>query len=155
MFDFLSFNFLLKLIYKVAKFSGFFYVSIGFNSAGKAEIQRTFSNVFVFIISLGLSLASNFFDSRLPFAHVTHSKLLEICVNLSISFTTWTSCVLKLHVHVQRNKIFEILSNLQWGERNVNQNLLKPYLFRAFEVFTSRCSYNVTTWRLAQSLSSG
>lgn len=120
MLKFLNINFLLKLIYKLAKFSGLIFITINFNSVAKVEKKKQFLNVIIFIVSFGFSLTAYSFDARLPVAYVTRSQLLEIGINLIFPSTIWCLCILKLSTLFNSEAFFNIISNLQWGERKVS-----------------------------------
>lgn len=127
MFKFLNFDFLLKIIYFMSKISGFIYISIDFDS-NKLAVKKHFWNTVLFASSFGFSLAANSYDSWLPVSDVTHSKLLEIGTNFIAFFTIWATCFLKVANGIQSQRFFEILSNLQWGERNVIARKIKSKL---------------------------
>lgn len=128
MLKFVNFEWLLKLIYYVAKLSGVVYISIDFSSK-KLVIKKSFWNIAIFAISFGFSLVSCSFDYYLPVARITHSEILEIGFNFIIFFSIWTSCILKAADGFQSNRFFDILSKLQWGERNVNKRSLELFKY--------------------------
>lgn len=112
MFSFLNFKWVLKFVYSVAKYSGFLFTSIDFDSKQLKVISCKY-NYAIFLASFGLSLAANFYPGYLPVADVAHSKILEIGVNLIIKALLVVVCVLKIAVLFQNDKFFFILSNMQ------------------------------------------
>lgn len=122
MFEFLKFSWLLKFIYLTTKLSGFLYISIDFKSKD-LEVKKQFLNVIAFIISFGLSLIASSYDAYLPVAHVTHSRLLDMGVNISIHISVWLASLMKPINVVQSNRFFKTLSILHRLERQVSTNI--------------------------------
>lgn len=120
MFKFINLKFLLKLIYKVAKFSGFLFITIDVNSDGKNVIKKQFLNVIIFMISFGFSFAANSMDVYFPVAYVTRSWLLEIGINFIFRLVNYCACILKLSTLLNSETFLNIILNLQWGEKKVS-----------------------------------
>lgn len=120
MFKFINFNWLIKLIYYMAKFSSTIYISIDFSSEKIKKSKRNLWNTAIFMISFGASLAAFSFNSILPITHLTHSYLLEMIVYIVTRFTIWMTLVLKLSTAINRKRFFKIISNMQWVDKKVS-----------------------------------
>lgn len=116
MFDF---NSLLKFIYKVAKLSGFVFISIDFKSKQKLKTKKDFRNIIIFVISFCLSLFSITYDAKFTVMNVTHSKLMEIIINLMVDLLVFSPCLIKIVNVFQRLQFFSIISGLHWTEQKV------------------------------------
>lgn len=120
MFKFINFNWLIKLIYYVAKFSSTIYISIDFSSEKVKKSKKNLWNTAIFVISFGGSLAACSFNSNLPIFNLTHSRLLEMIVYTVTRSTIGLTLVSKLSAAINRKKFFEIISNMQWVDKKVN-----------------------------------
>lgn len=105
----LSFENLLKFIYFVARFSGLVFITIDFKAM---TAHRGLGALASFIFSFGFSFIANSYDSYLAIAAVSHSKIMEIGVNLMVITMIWVTCFLKFSNAIQSHKFFEIISNL-------------------------------------------
>lgn len=130
MLAFLNFRWLLEFIYKVAKFSGFVFMSIDFKSF---QIIPSKWNFVAFALSLGLSFLANFFDAYLNIALVTRSELMEMGVNIIVRVFIYVACILKVSNALQSKKFFRIIKNLQWCDTKVDR---LEVLIRSFNSFT-------------------
>lgn len=119
MLQFVNFKWLLKVIYSLAKFSGFIFISINLNSS-KARLENHFWDVLVFSLSFGFSIAALSFDGNLPITLLTHSKILGIGVPIITKLTISMAFILKLSTAVQKRNFFKIISDLQWVEEKVS-----------------------------------
>lgn len=125
MFSFLTFKWLLKFIYTLSRFSGFLFISIDFSS-DYLQTEKHAWNFVVFGASFGLSLVATKYDRKLPIEDITHSKILEMGVQLITRVILTTALVLKIANIVDRQKFFGILSKLQWG--NIKVRKIKSFL---------------------------
>lgn len=118
MFDFKR---LLKLIYRVTKLSGFVFISIEFETTARLKIKKDFWNILIFALSFGLSLYSLTYDGRFAVMDVTHSKIMEIIINLMIDLMIFSPCFIKPVNACMSLKFFKIYSYLHWSELKVRR----------------------------------
>lgn len=139
---------LLKFIYKVSKLSGFLFITINFN-VHKFTTKLEFRNRILLLISFGFSLVSNtYYDAHFPIAHITHSQLLEVGVNLMSRLTIFANFMMKVTNLVYSLKFFEILSTFQFVNmkvRNLENHLMEIYL-----IFLQFQSYKISSMTKAQ-----
>lgn len=115
-----SFSWLLKLIYKVSRISGFIYTRIDFNSYQKAVIKKSHANTILFALSMVLSFLGTFYDNHFPIAEATHSKFMDFGLNSFIRMSLWSSFFLKAFSIIQSQRFFNIIDNLQSNDLKVN-----------------------------------
>lgn len=111
MFKIINFKWLLKLIYAVAKLSGFFFVSINFENL---TLTKNFWHYAFVVYSFGLSFATIFYDAYFPLVEITHSKIMELGINLIFASTVWIVFLLKLTTFAYSDKFFKVIKNLHW-----------------------------------------
>lgn len=121
----LSFERLLKFIYFLARFSGLIFITIDFKAMTGHRGWRALSS---FILSFGFSFIANSYDSYFAIAVVTHSKLMEIGVNMMIKYMIWVTCFIKLVNAMQSRKFFEIIKNLTMLHEKVGNSELKNFV---------------------------
>lgn len=109
-----SFEWLLELIYKILKYSGFLFITIDFNSLGNFTKSKRFYDKVLFCISLGLSLYANFFRGYLPVQQFTHSHIMEIGVNLMCFSMVLKTFFLKVSNMAHGQVFFDTIDNLKW-----------------------------------------
>lgn len=120
----LSFEGLLKFIYFVSRFSGLIFITIDFKAMTGHRGWRALAS---FVISFGFSCIANSYDAYFAIAVVTHSKLMEIGVNLMVKFMIWVTCFIKLANAMQSRKFFEVISNLITLHEKVGNSELKRH----------------------------
>lgn len=115
---------LLNLIYGVTKLSGFLFISIDFSGSEGLKSYKHFWNWILFGINFGFSLFSLSYDGVLAVIDVTHSRIMEVGLNLLVYTTiniTWFVKVLNV---VHGRTFFTILSNFQWVELKVGVSII-------------------------------
>lgn len=118
----LDLKWLLKLIYGAAKFSGFLFISVDLNKSGKLKLYKDNWNYVFFAISFGFSLYSCSFNGVLSVIEVTHSKIMEVGLNVLIYTTVYITWFVKIMNVVQGRTFFNILSNIHWVDLKVNRS---------------------------------
>lgn len=119
MLAFMNFEWLLKLIYQILKFSGFQFFTIDFSSFSKITMRKSLTNYASFIISFGFSLYACTYDGYLPAVKITHSQIMEVGVNINGRLSIYVSCALKVANMLHRSSFFDIVSKLQWNHLKV------------------------------------
>lgn len=74
--------------------------------------HRGWRALYSFVLSFGFSFIANSYNSYFAIAAVTHSKLMEIGVNLMVKYMIWVTCFIKFVNAMQSRKFFEIIKNL-------------------------------------------
>lgn len=121
----MSFNKLLIFIYGITKFSGLLFISIDFKSM--KIIKHHWNNVY-FFTSFGLSIVAFSYDSYFDIQKVTHSKLMEIGINLIVRVSVYSTCFLKAANAIQNRKFYEVVKNLSWCHAKVNDSRVELIL---------------------------
>lgn len=119
MLKFFTFPWLLKFIYQVSRMSGCIYTKIKFHSVQKVTHDKSIMNTIIYMLSVGSTLLAFSYDAHIPIAELTHSRLMEVAVNLIVRMSIWFLFVLKIANTLQSRTFFDIISNLQWCELKV------------------------------------
>lgn len=124
MFHSITFEWLLKFIYNLAKASGYIFTSIDFKTMKMKN--RVYAS---FIVSFGFSLYANTFDAMLEVEAITHSKIMDMGFNLFIKFALSIVVFLKLSNLIQIRKFYQIISDIIWCHTKVrSQSIYKQRL---------------------------
>lgn len=138
-----EFPWLMKLIHLLSKASGFIFISIDFSSWDELVMTRHSWNYIFSVISLGFSLYSNTFDAYFPVEQVTHSKIMEIGVNLVVRVILGIGCILKASNILYKRRFFSIISKLHWFNVKVaDRKGFKLFQLDKFLYFTARTIWN-------------
>lgn len=84
MFKFIDFEWLLKLTYYVAKVSGFFFISIDFDSM---QMKFHVWDYLIMAASFGMHFIGIDRETKVPITTVSRSKLIMIGVKFIVFFT--------------------------------------------------------------------
>lgn len=116
MFEFLTFEWLIQLIYIFAKISGFLFISVDFDSSHQFAYKICWNYT---LISLALSYVATSFSVRFSVAQITHSEMMDDAAGLLTKVTIWFPLVFKIFFITQGQKFFSILLSFQWCHKKV------------------------------------
>jgi hypothetical protein len=111
MVKFLSFEWLLKLIYILAKCSGYVFIAIEFPSKKNSTMSYKPQNLVASVISFAFSFWISLNVGHLPVSAITHSQLTEIGINLITRLFVLAPLLIKFPHAAQRRHFFTIISN--------------------------------------------
>lgn len=111
MFDFVNFEFLMKLVYYITKCSGFLFCSISFKPKGSFVIGKSWFYVFA---SFAFGIFALSYEASFPIAQLTRSELLGMAVALIVKTTIWIPFIYKFFYLVNSKTFIRIWQNYQW-----------------------------------------
>lgn len=125
----------------MAKASGYIFTSIDFKDM---RMKSSLWNFVKFILSFGISLFATTYNAYLEVEAITHSKLMDIGVNLFTRFALFVGVVIKLLNFIQSRKFHEIISGLAWSHLAVSILRFKAskYFVFLFSASRSRDNFN-------------
>lgn len=110
MFESVNFFWLLKLITRMGKLSGFIFITFDVVSS-KIFLQNSFIDWAFFCISMGFSISTFTYSSYYPAEEITKSFIVDFAVQAASMAIIWFPFFIKLANAFKRKEFFQIISN--------------------------------------------